>query len=122
MSCRELHPGVRWLVAATLVLSAGGCAAGAAGSSAAGSAEVTAAGVPADDRTRVLAEVETARQCAVSSLTFPDEAGITADLDTRLAAVGRTHAEWKDWHDALAGSPELVAQLAEVGRAGCAGA
>ena len=46
---------------------------------------------------------------------------ITADLDGRLAAAGLTHAQWKDWHDALVSSPALVTQLSEVGAPGCPG-
>ena len=101
---------------ATAVLTLTGCA-GAAAQPAAGSA---VAAVPADEVTRRIAEVEAARQCAVTAQTFPDEAAITADLDGRLAAEGLTHAQWKDWHDALVDSPELVAQFAEISAAGCA--
>jgi hypothetical protein len=114
------------LLAATVVLAVGGCASDAgqpsAGSSAGSSAAAAGSAVPADELTHRIAEVEFARQCAVTSLTFPNEADITTDLDTRLAAVDLTHAQWKDWHDALVDSPALVAQLAEVSAPGCAGA
>ena len=103
---------------ATLALS--GCATDQA--SAGTPADGRTSGMAADALTQRIAEVEVARQCAVGSLTFAEESGITADLDGRLAAVGLTHAQWKDWHDALVDSPDLVAQLAEVGAPGCPGA
>jgi hypothetical protein len=109
------------LVVLAVVSAVGGCAAGADRSSAAGGAAPTASAVPADQLTRRIAEVESARQCAVGSLSFADEADITTDLDTRLAAADLTHAQWKDWHDALVDSPDLVAQLVEVSAAGCTG-
>ena len=105
-------------VCAALALS--GCGADRAAAGAPADGRTT--GVPADAVTQRIAEVEVARQCAVGSLTFAEEAGITADLDGRLAAVGLTHAQWKDWHDALVDSPDLVAQLAEVSAPGCPGA
>ena len=77
------------------------------------------AGTPADAVTRAIAEVEFARQCTVASTTFADEADLTTDLDDRLAAAGFTHLQWKEWHDALVTSPELVAQVAEISAAGC---
>ena len=77
------------------------------------------AAVPADDTTRAIAEVEFARQCAVAGQSFADEADITTDLDDRLAAAGFSHQQWKEWHDALVDSPELVEQFVEVGAAGC---
>jgi hypothetical protein len=110
------------LLATSVVLALSGCASGAGQPPAESSAAAAPNAVLADDFTRSIAEVEFARQCAVASLTFPDEADITTDLDDRLAAVDLTHAQWKDWHDSLADSPELVAQLAEVSAAGCAGA
>jgi len=64
--------------------------------------------------------VEAARQCEVGSSAFAEESAITADLDARLAAAGLTHTQWKDWHDALATSPDLVAQLSQVNASGCA--
>lgn len=76
-------------------------------------------GTPADATTGRLAEVEFARQCTVADANHADEAAFTADLDARLAAAGFTHAEWKAWHDALADSPELVAQYARLSAAGC---
>jgi isopentenyl diphosphate isomerase/L-lactate dehydrogenase-like FMN-dependent dehydrogenase len=105
------------LLAAAVVLGASGCAAEAAGAQAAGASSIGS--VPADATTQRIAEVEHARQCAVASLAFPDEAAITTDLDDRLAAAGLTHQQWKDWHDALAVSPDLVAQLTEVGPPAC---
>lgn len=108
------------LVALALALTIGGCAAGADQPSTAGSAAPAA--VPADDLTRRLATVEAARQCAVTTTTFPDETALTTDLDDRLAADGLSHAQWKEWHDALVHSPDLVAQLVEVSAPGCAGA
>jgi hypothetical protein len=117
------------LLAASMVLTVSGCASGADQSSAASSAAAVSSAVPADEDTHRIAEVEFARQCAVTSLAFPDEADLTTDLGTRLAAVdlthaqwNLTHAQWKDWHDALVDSPELVAQSAEVSAPGCAGA
>ena len=108
-----------WLGAcATLALSGCGTDQASAGTPADG----RTSGMAADALTQRIAEVEVARQCAVGSLTFAEESGITADLDGRLAAVGLTHAQWKDWHDALVDSPDLVAQLAEVGAPGCPGA
>ncbi len=110
------------------LVSLGACAAlalsgcGADQASAGTPADGPATGMAADALTQRIAEVEVARQCAVGSLTFPEESGITADLDGRLAAVRLTHAQWKDWHDALVDSPDLVAQLAEVGAPGCPGA
>lgn len=112
----------------TVLASLGACAAlalsgcGTDQASAGTPADGPATGMAADALTQRIAEVEVARQCAIGSLTFAEESGITADLDGRLAAVGLTHAQWKDWHDALVDSPDLVAQLAEVGAPGCPGA
>ena len=132
MSCHDLrsaHPGrpgrrfrrlsgpAPCLLAAGLVLTVGGCAAGA-DRSAAGSSSASAE-VAADDVTQRIAAVEFDRQCAVAAQSFPDESAITTDLDTRLTAAGLTHAQWKDWHDALVDSPALVAQLTAVGTSGC---
>ena len=122
MSSRELRPSALSLLAVAVVLAVSGCTAGAAAEPSAASSTDPAGGVRADDLTRRLAEVESARQCAVSTQTFPDEAGITADLDARLAVEGLTHEQWKNWHDALDDSPDLVTQLSEVSRPGCAGA
>jgi hypothetical protein len=55
----------------------------------------------------------------VSSANYADEATFTTDLDDRLAAAGFTHAQWKQWHDALADSPELITQFAEISAPGC---
>jgi hypothetical protein len=77
--------------------------------------------VAADDVTARIAAVEFTRQCAVVTQSFADESGFTTDLDDRLAAAGLTHAQWKDWHDALAVSPELTTQWSKVAATGCAG-
>ena len=110
------------LLLAATVLVVSGCAAGADQPSAGDGAAASSTAVPADDVTQRLAAVEFARQCAVTASTFPDEAALTTDLDDRLAADGLTHAQWKDWHDALVDSPDLVAQLVEVSAPGCSGA
>jgi hypothetical protein len=75
--------------------------------------------LPVDETTLGIAQVEFDRQCTIDSTSFADEADITTDLDDRLAAAGFTHQEWKQWHDALDDSPELVAQFAEISAAGC---
>ena len=119
---RRLRAGAASALAAVaLALTVGGCAADGDQPSTAAGAPASSA-VPADDLTRRLAVVEAARQCAVTTTSFPDEAALTTDLDDRLAADGLTHAQWKDWHDALVHSPDLVAQLVEVSGPGCAGA
>lgn len=119
---RTAGPGV-WgrtlLGGAALAFLAGVSGCGAGGGTATADTPVAPSGTPADETTRSLAEVEFVRQCAIGSMSFADEAGITTDLDDRLRAVGSTHQEWKEWHDALAGSPELVEQFAEVAAAGC---
>ena len=105
---------------AVLALLAGASAcAGEPGATASAGPSVT--GTPADATTRALAEVEFQRQCTIGSQSFADEAGITADLDARLAAVGLTHQQWKEWHDDLVDSPELVTQVAEISAGGCPG-
>ncbi|GAA4748599.1 hypothetical protein GCM10023328_33710 [Modestobacter marinus] len=118
MSCSELRRPLRTLVAgAALALVAGttACGTGAAAESVSAAADGTAA----DATTRRLAEVEFVRQCEIDSMSFAEEAGITADLDDRLAAAGFTHQQWKEWHDALADSPALVDQFAEISAVGC---
>ena len=105
-----------------MVLAVSGCASSPDQPSAGSSAGSSTSAVPADELTHRIASVEFGRQCAVTSLTFPNESDITTDLDTRLAAADLTHVQWKDWHDALVDSPELVAQLSEVSAPGCAGA
>jgi hypothetical protein len=108
------------LAAGLLLLAVGGCSSAAAGDAvSAAPATTTVAAVTADATTQRLAEVEFARQCAVTGQAFADETAFTTDLDTRLDAAGLTHAQWKDWHDALALSPELLAQVAVVGAPGC---
>ncbi len=107
---------------AVLALVAGttACAVEADAGAAGAATDTAARGVPADDTTRRIAEVESGRQCTIGATSFVDEADITLDLDARLAAAGFTHQQWKDWHDALVDSPELVAQFAEISAAGCA--
>jgi hypothetical protein len=105
----------RVLVLLACVTGAAAC--GAETETAAEAPASTAA--PADATTRGLAEVEFARLCTVGGANFADEADFTVDLDGRLAAAGFTHEQWKQWHDALADSPDLVAQYAEVSAAGC---
>lgn len=112
---RRTVPG---LVAGLLLLTLAGCTSAAA-EDATPAATTTVAAVPADATTQQLAAVEFARQCAVTGQAFADESAFTTDLDDRLAAVGLTHQQWKDWHDALPASPDLLAQVAEVGAAGC---
>jgi hypothetical protein len=119
---RRLPGAAVGVLALSLLVTLSGCVSGPDRSTAGSSAGSATAAVPADDLTRRIAEVEFGRQCAVTTLTFPAEADITTDLDTRLAAAGLTHAQWKDWHDALVDSPALVAQLTEVGAPGCPGA
>jgi hypothetical protein len=105
---------------AVLVLGAGTAACGTDRSDAESAASSTSASaVPADAMTRGIAEVEFARQCTVGSTNFASEADLTSDLDARLAAAGFTHQQWKRWHDALADSPELVAEFAHISAAGC---
>ncbi|MCZ2835901.1 hypothetical protein [Modestobacter sp. VKM Ac-2985] len=107
------------LAGAALALLTGvsGCGTGT-GTATAGT-EAAPSGTPADATTRRIAEVEFLRQCTIDSMSFVEEAGITTDLDDRLAAAGFTHQRWKEWHDALADSPALVEQFAEFSAAGC---
>lgn len=105
--------GLLTLTAGLLVTS---CSSGAHGSTATANGSTA---VPADPRTRQLAQVEFERQCAMDSLSFPSESAITTDLDDRLKAAGLTHLEWKHWHDALVRSPQLVAQFRQISGAGC---
>ena len=121
MSSPDVRRAGLGLLAAALLLGAGGCTSAAAEADSPGSpATATAAhAVPADEVTGRIATVEFARQCTVTSQAFADESAITTDLDSRLTDVGLTHQQWKEWHDALAVSPELLAQLATVGAAGC---
>ena len=127
MSCSE-RTGIRGrtaralLAGAVLALTAATTACGAGpGTEAAAGTGAAPAGTAADSVTRQLAEVEFVRQCTIASLSFAEEAGITTDLDDRLAAAGFTHQQWKEWHDALVDSPALVDQFAEIGAAGCPG-
>ena len=106
-------------VALTLGAAISACGTGSGDGATAAGTGTAVAGTPADATTRRIAEVEFVRQCTIASLSFPDEAGITTDLDDRLTAAGFTHQQWKEWHDALAGSPALVDQFAEISAAGC---
>lgn len=97
----------------------GGSGDGAGDGASPSSTSTVRADVPADARTREIAQVEFERQCAVATVSFPKEADIDADLEKRLEAAGVAHLEWKSWHDSLVVSPALVTQLAEVGKVGC---
>jgi hypothetical protein len=114
----DLRSTVPGLVAGIVLLALGGCTSAAAEVSAA-APTTTVTAVPADATTQRIAEVEFARQCAVTGQAFADESAFTTDLDARLGAAGLTHAQWKDWHDALAVSPDLLAQVSAVGAPGC---
>jgi hypothetical protein len=92
---------------------------GPACSSSGARASTIPSNVKADAHTRVIAEVEFRRQCMIGQQSFPQEIDITKDLDGRLGAVGINHLTWKNWHDELATSPELVKQFAELSKAGC---
>ncbi|MDT0278328.1 hypothetical protein [Blastococcus goldschmidtiae] len=117
MSCsdRRLARAVVTLAALAVLGSTAACGADAT----AEAAPATSSGTPADADTGRIAEVEFARQCTVASVNYADESQFTTDLDARLAAAGFTHQQWKQWHDALVDSPELVAQFAQIGEAGC---
>lgn len=123
MSCsdRRLARALVSLAALALLGTTAGCGADATAEVSAGSVSTGSAptGIPADATTRGLAEVEWARQCTVDTASHADENGFTTDLDGRLTAAGFTHEEWKQWHDALADDPELVAQFAQVSAPGC---
>jgi hypothetical protein len=109
------------LLVTAVALTVSGCTDEASGadrtSAQAGATSVS--DVPADDVTGQIAAVEAARQCTVAATSFADESAITVDLDARLAAAGLTHQQWKDWHDALAASPDLVTQLTSVSSTAC---
>ncbi|SDF53728.1 hypothetical protein SAMN05660485_03572 [Blastococcus fimeti] len=109
----------RGLVALAALAVLGTTAACGAQEPAAEPAAATPTGTPADAATGRIAEVEFARQCTVASANYADEAQFTIELDTHLAAAGFTHEQWKRWHDALAVSPELVTQFAEISARGC---
>lgn len=81
------------------------------------SSSTTPRNVTADSHTDRLAALEAVRQCQIAHKSFPKEADIDSDLDHRLAAIGYTHLQWKDWHDELATSPALANQLAAQLRA-----
>ncbi len=102
-------------LAALAVLGTAACGA----EPAAEAAPAPQSGTPADATTARIAEVEFARQCTVATVNYADEAQFTTDLDARLAAAGFTHEQWKRWHDALADSPELATQFADVSAGGC---
>lgn len=113
-------PSARPALLAAVVLVSGLTACGSSGSDGgpSGSTPVPT-NVSADATTRKIAEVEFVRQCEVATASFPKESDIDADLAARLKAAGVAHLAWKNWHDALATSPQLVSQLTEVGRGGC---
>jgi len=102
------------LAALALLGATAGCA-----SDAAAEASSAPTGTTADATTGRIAEVEWARQCTVDTASHADENGFTTDLDARLTAAGFTHEQWKLWHDALADSPELITQFAEISATGC---
>ena len=104
------------LTALAFLGATAGCGSDSADQASTGS---EATGTTADATTGRLAAVEWARQCAVDTVSHAHEDGFTTDLDARLAAAGATHEQWKQWHDALAGSPELITQFAEISAAGC---
>jgi hypothetical protein len=108
------------MVLALLTVLAGTAACGSEEAGAAASTSSSAPStMPADAITGRLAELEFARQCTVDATNRADEAAFTTELDQSLAEAGLTHEQWKEWHDALADSPELVTQFAEAGAAGC---
>ena len=118
MSCsdRRLTRAVVSLAALALLGATAGCGSDAAAEASTRSAPT---GTTADATTRSLAEVEWARQCTVDTASHADETAFTTDLDARLSAAGFTHEQWKQWHDALADSPELITQFAEISAPGC---
>ncbi len=118
MSCgdRRLARAAVSLAALVLLGATAGCGTDAAAEASTGSAPT---GTEADAATGRIAEVEWARQCTVDTANHADENAFTTDLDARLAAAGSTHEQWKQWHDALADSPELITQFAEISAAGC---
>ncbi len=103
------------LVALALLGVTAGCGSDAAAEASTGAP----AGTAADATTRGIAEVEWARQCTVDTASHADENAFTTDLDARLTAAGFSHEQWKRWHDALADSPELITQFAELSAPGC---
>jgi hypothetical protein len=115
LSCsdRRLARAAVSLAALALLGATAGC-----GSDAAAEAG-TPTGTAADATTGRIAEVEWARQCTVDTANHADETAFTTDLDARLTAAGFTHGQWKRWHDALADSPELITQFAEISAPGC---
>jgi hypothetical protein len=117
LSCSDRRP--TRAVVALAALAVLGATAGCGAEATAEAAPATASGTPADADTGRIAEVEFARQCTVASVNYADEAQFTSDLDARLDAAGFTHEQWKRWHDALAGSPELATQFAEISAGGC---
>jgi hypothetical protein len=118
LSCsdRRLTRAVLSLAALALLGGTAGCGSDA---TAEASTPTAPTGTPADATTLRLAEVEWARQCTVDTANHADENAFTTDLDARLTAAGFTHEQWKQWHDALADSPELISQFAEISATGC---
>jgi hypothetical protein len=118
-SDRRLARAAAALGLLTVLAGTAACGTGAAADAAPAPTSRARAGTPADATTGRIAEVEFARQCTVAATNFADEAEFTTDLDARLVAAGFTHEQWKQWHDALDDSPELVTQYAALGAAGC---
>jgi len=116
LSCsdRRLARAVVPLAALAVLVATSGC-----GADDAAGTRSAPTGTAADAATGRIAEVEWARQCTVDTASHADENGFTTDLDARLTAAGFTHEQWKQWHDALADSPELITQFAEISAAGC---
>lgn len=118
MSCSD-RPLARALVALSALALLGVTAGCGSDAGAEASTPSAPTGTAADATTARLAEVEWARQCTVDTASYADENGFTTDLDARLDAAGFTHEQWKQWHDALADSPELIDQFAEISAPGC---
>ncbi|SOE00189.1 hypothetical protein [Blastococcus haudaquaticus] len=122
MSCSDRRPARTVVALAALAVLGTTAACGAeepATGPAAATPSSTPSSTPADATTGRIAEIEFARQCTVASVNYADEAQFTIELDTHLAAAGFSHEQWKQWHDALVVSPELVTQFAEISAAGC---
>lgn len=118
MSVRQLTARKGLAVALLMILAVGACSTSPP-SPASSSATAVPKNIAADATTLAIARVEVARQCTIGSQSFPKESDLTADLDKRLAAAQLTHLAWKNWHDELATSPQLVKQFAELTTAGC---
>lgn len=106
-------------LAALLTLSTGACSSPGQTPTSSGTTRTVRSNVAADAKTRQIAQVEFIRQCSIGAQSFPKEADLTTDLDNRLAAAHLTHLAWKNWHDELATSPQLVTQLHDIAKTGC---